>query len=591
MRCGRYARCRTPEAHSPKLEAHPIVHINFNKIRHFLIFIAFITLFVILFFRLFYIQIIRHEALSDLSDKQHKMFIRLEPRRGNIYDRLDRVLAVCLDTPSVYAVPKEIDNKERVAGILAGVLNLDKQEVLEKLARDNYFAWIKRRVGPDAARKIENLRAKGVYLTDESKRFYPGGSLACDALGMTGVDNEGLEGVELYYDSELKGECGWRRSYRDAKKREIVSPEGETLPARDGKSLVLTIDEIIQHIIEKEVENVVNSCRPKSVSVIAMDPATGEVLGLATYPQFNPNDISGVNPDFVRNRAISDSFEPGSVFKIVTASAALEEKIVDFDDEFFCENGAYKIGKRILHDYRPHGRLKFREIIEKSSNIGTVKVADKLGKRRLSAYIKKFSFDSPTGIDLPGEASGIMRDPATWSYVDMTTIPMGQGIAVTPLQLVSAVSVIANGGVLMRPYIVREFLNEEGVPVRKNKPRAMRRVITKKTAGKAKELLEGVVKRGTGKRARLDNFRVCGKTGTAAKVKPKGGYYRNKHIASFIGFAPYDTPRVALAVCVDEPHGKHLGGQVAAPAFKNIMEKILSYMEVERDKGETERTS
>lgn len=499
------------------------MHINFSKTRQLFIFILLTSLFVILFTRLLFIQIIRYKDLSRLADKQHKIFVKLEPQRGNIYDRLGRVLAI--------------------------------------------------------------------YLTSETKRFYPGGKLACQVLGITGIDKKGLEGIEFYHDKELKGEYGWRHSLRDAKRREITSLERDVLPARDGNSLVLTIDQVIQHIIEKEIENIVSLYRPKAVSVVAMNPRTGEILGLANYPWFNPNDFPDININFVRNRAISDSFEPGSVFKIVTASAALEEGVVDFDSEFFCENGSYKIGRRTLHDYRPHGTLKFREIIEKSSNIGTVKVAGKLGKEKLCAYIKRFNFGNPTGIDLPGEAKGIMRDVSKWSYLDMTTIPMGQGIAVTNLQLACAVSVIANEGVLMRPYIVKAFLNEEGAAIKENKPKIARRVISKKNANKVKDLLEGVVKRGTGKRAALDNFRACGKTGTAQKVNPKGGYYKNRYIASFIGFAPYGNPAVSLVICVDEPHGAYLGSRVGAPAFKNIMEKVLSYMEVESDSGEAKKTS
>lgn len=501
------------------------------------------------------------------------------------------MLAIYLDTASFYAVPREIKNKKDVAGTLAKALSISEDALLKKLHKDNYFAWIKRKVDPSAVKSIEALHLVGVYLANEPKRFYPGGKLACHALGITNIDNQGLEGIELYYDTELAGEYGWRRSIRDAKRRELANLGGDALPARDGKSLVLTIDEVIQYIIEEEADAIVNAYRPKAVSIIAMRPGTGEILGLANYPWFNPNEISGLDTDAVRNRAVSDSFEPGSVFKIVTASAALEEKAVDFDSQFFCENGIYKVGKRTLHDYRPHADLSFREIIEKSSNIGTVKVAERLGKDKLSAYIKRFNFGSATGIDLPGEVAGIMRDASGWSYTDMTTIPMGQGIAVTALQLASCVSVIANEGVLMRPYVLGKFLNEKGVPVKEKNPEAIRRVITKETALKVKELLEGVIERGTGRPALLGNFRAGGKTGTAQKVNPNGGYYKDRYIASFIGFAPYDKPEVSLVVCVDEPRGKHFGSQVAAPAFKNIMEKVLSYMEIESDKGEIKKRS
>lgn len=567
------------------------MHINFSKTRQIFVFSAVIFLFTALFARLLYIQIICYEHLSGLADRQHKIFVKLEPQRGTIYDRRKRVLAIYLDTVSLYAVPKEIGDKENTAGILAETFGLDRESVLEKLKKDNYFAWIKRKISSDMAQNAKNLRLKGVYLTSEAKRFYPGGQLACHVLGITGIDNEGLEGIELYYDNELTGEPGWCRSFRDAKKREIVSFEDAALPARDGNNIVLTIDEVIQHIIEKEIRNIIASHRPKAVSIIALEPETGEILGLANYPWFNPNDTSEIDMDSVRNRAVSDSFEPGSIFKIVTASAALEEGVVDFDSEFFCENGAYKVGKRVLHDYRPHGTLKFREIIEESSNIGTVKVAGKLGKENLSEYMKRFNFSKHTGVDLPGEVPGIMRDASGWSYVDMTTIPMGQGIAVTAMQMACAISAIANEGVLMRPYIAKRFLNEEGISVRENKPEVIRRVISRETADKVKELLRGVIQRGTGKKAKLDNFEACGKTGTAEKVNPRGGYYKDKYIASFIGFAPYDRPKVSLVICIDEPRGKHFGSQVAAPAFKNIMDKILPYMELESGRREAKKNS
>ena len=422
------------------------MHINVSKTRQFLIFIAFIALFVALSARLLYIQIIRNKFFKGLAEKQHKTFIKLAPQRGTIYDRVERVLAMYLGAPSVYAVPREIDSDEDVSRTLAKELNVERSVIQKRLAKDNYFAWIKRKITPEGEEKIKKLSIKGVYLTSEGQRFYPGNRLACHVLGITGMDNKGLEGIELYYDKELAGEYGWRRSYRDAKKREIISFQSDALPARNGTNLTITIDEVIQHIIEKEVENLVKTFRPKGVSVIAMDPRTGEVLGLANYPWFNPNDISDIKQGSLRNRAIADSFEPGSVFKIVTASAALEEGVVDFDSKFFCENGSYKIGKRILHDYRPHGMLNFREIIEKSSNIGVAKVAARLGRDKLYEYVERFNFGSVTGIDLPGEASGIVRDVSSWGSVDMTTVPMGQGIAITALQLANAISRIANDG-------------------------------------------------------------------------------------------------------------------------------------------------
>jgi len=556
-----------------------------------LVLIIFCVAFTTLIGRLIHIQIINSKQLSKLAEKQHKLFLRLKPRRGSIYDRQKRVLAMHMDAPSIYAVPKEIVDKEIIAGVLAEKLDIDRIDLAQRLKRDNYFVWVERKVSPETANEIKALGIRGVCLMDEPKRFYPGGKLSCHLLGLTGIDNEGLEGIELYYDRELKGEPGWRLSSRDAKRREVISFQRGFVAAREGKNIVLTIDEVIQHVIEKEIEFLVEKYRPAAVSVIALDPWTGEILGMANFPWFDPNNISGASVSAVRNRAITDCFEPGSVFKIVTASAALEEEIVDFDSEFDCEKGAYRIGKRTLHDHRPYGTLKFSEIIEKSSNIGTVKVAGKLGKKKFAEYVKRFNLGEVTGVDLPGEAAGIVRKSADWLDVDMTTIPMGQGIAVTALQLASCVSVIANDGFLMRPYVVRGFVNEGGADVSENKPKTVRRVISKETARKVKKLLAGVVENGTGKRARLENFTACGKTGTAEKVNPKGGYFKNKYVSSFIGFAPCDKPAVALVVCVDEPVGEHFGSRVAAPAFKRMMEKILPYLKIESDKGEIKKSS
>ena len=567
------------------------MHINFKKTRHFSIFFIFVFLFVLVFTRLIYIQIISSKRFTDIAEKQHRLFVKLKPERGKIYDRLNRVLAINLDTVSIYAVPREMDDKKARAKVLAKEFSVDEKALLKQLERDNYFAWVKRQVEPATAKKAEKLGIEGVYLINEAKRFYPAGALACHALGMTGIDSDGLEGIELYYNRELAGEYGWRRSIRDAKQREVNSSRADVLPARNGNNIVLTIDQVIQHTIESEIADIVKSYRPEAVSIIALDPNTGEILGLANYPYFDPNMPSNIKADSMRNRAVADSFEPGSVFKIFTASAAIEEGVVDFDSIIYCENGAYKVGRRTLHDYRPYGELTFREVIEKSSNIGTAKVAEKLGKDKLAYYIKRFNFNSPTGVDLPGEVQGIMRDVKSWSLSDMTTVPMGQGIAVTAMQLAGGVCAIANGGIFMKPYIVKSLLTSDGEVIKDNKPEQVRRVISKESAAKVGELMNGVVERGTGKGARLSDFRACGKTGTAEKVNPRGGYYKDKYIASFIGFAPYEKPAVVLVVCVDEPRGKYFGGQVAAPAFKHIMDKILSYMGTESDKNEIKKTS
>ncbi len=555
------------------------MHTNFKKKRQLIIFFLFCLAFVCIIFRLHNIQILNYPLFKNKADLQHKILIKLEPERGHIYDTNKRLLALNIDTYSVYAVSKDIIDKEEVASILSPLLNLEKGFLADRLNRDKSFVWLKRKIGDKEAEILGKRKIDGIDLIKETKRFYPNDRLGCHFIGFTGIDNKGLEGLELCYDVFLKGKYGWKNALRDAR-RGLVHSYAEYLPPSDGFDLILTVDEIIQHIIEKEIIDIVKTSSPKCVMIIAMDPYTGEILAMANYPNFNPNHYQNVNPSFFKNICITDSLEPGSVFKIVTASAVLEEGLVDFEDEFFCEKGSYKIGKRILHDYRPYGTLTFREVIEKSSNIGTIKAAGKLGEDKLYSYIKKFGFGSKSEIDLPGEENGILRNVSGWSRVDMTTIPMGQGISCTSLQLVNAISVIANGGMLMKPFIVKRIVDTDNNIVKGFKATPARRVISEETSSKMKQLLRGVIERGTGKRAKLDDYDACGKTGTAQKVDKNGKYSKNKFVASFIGFAPSIKPRVALVVCIDEPKGKYFGGSVAAPAFKNIMQKILKYLEV-----------
>ena len=556
---------------------------DIRKKRQFLIFSVLCLGFLGLILRLYYLQIVNYPTFKKKADQQHKILIRLEPKRGTVYDVRNGILALDIAVDSVYAVARDITDKENTASRLSNILSLDKQFALERLSRDKAFVWIKRKITDEESSKLKEANIEGVYLIKETKRSYPDKSLACQVIGFTDLDNNGMEGVELCYDTFLRGKYGWKSSFRDAKRKNISSYE-EYLPARPGYNVVLTLDEVMQNIVENEIEGIVKEYRPKSVMIIAIKPDTGEVLAMATYPKFDLNYYMKQEKDVFKNRCISDSFEPGSVFKIVTASAVLEEGLVSFDDQFYCEQGNYQIGKRILHDYHAYGTLTFREVIEKSSNIGTVKAAAILGQDKLYTYIKKFGFGSVNGIDLPGEENGIIRPKDTWLPVDMTTLPMGQGISCTALQLVSAISAIANGGNLMKAFIVRRVVDDDGNAIKEFKPRVIRRVISDETASKMREILNGVVERGTGKNARLSGYTACGKTGTAQKVDSSGRYAKDKYVASFIGFAPYNKPAVAVAVCVNEPKGKHFGGSVAAPAFRNIVQKMLNYMEIPKDK-------
>ncbi|NQT22974.1 MAG: penicillin-binding protein, partial [Candidatus Omnitrophica bacterium] len=475
---------------------------------------AFCVCIIAIIARLFYLQIVQYPNLKDKADLQHTTVIQLAANRGIIYDRNNRILASNIGSYSVYAVSKDIDNEEEIAAILSHILNVDEEITKERLGKKKSFVWIKRKISEEELANLRKANIPNIGFIEEPKRFYPNTYLGCHLIGFTDIDLRGIEGIELSYNKYLSGRDGWRRVLRDARGTPVPAL-GECLPPRDGYGLILTVDEFIQHIAEKEIDSIVTTYRPKSVMIIAMDPNTGQILAMANYPRFDSNNYKNTAPEFFKNRCLTDSIEPGSVFKVITASAVLEEGVVSFDDKFDCENGSYKIGNRTLHDYRPYGTLTFREVIEKSSNIGTAKAAEKLGEKKLHSYVRKFGFGSLSGIDMPGEENGIVRDVSKWSYVDMTTVPMGQGISCTALQLANAVSAIANGGMLMRPYIVNKIINKEKNVIKEFSPKAIRKVMSPETASKVKELLYGVVKRGTGKKAGLDGYDACGKTGTA----------------------------------------------------------------------------
>ncbi len=542
------------------------------------VFLFFILFLLFCVGRLFYIQLFRSNFLAVIAKKQHNLFVDLEPRRGTIYDTNLEPLAVNVSVDSLYASPIEISDKEKEAIVkqLAPLLDVSHSFLREKLYRKKYFVWLARKIPPEKSEYIKSLNIKGVGFIKESKRCYPNGYLASHIIGFAGLDNKGLEGLELGYDRYLKGEMGWALFLRDARQKKLNLWEKMVLP-KDGYDLVLTIDEVIQYIAEREIDKAFRENNAKAASIAVIDPYTGAILALVNRPTFDLNQYSVVSKDTKRNRLICDLFEPGSVFKIVTASAALEEKKVSEEDKIFCENGAYKIASHILHDHRPHGWLTFREVIEQSSNIGTSKVAQMLGNDLVYKYIKLFGFGSKLGIDLPGEISGIAKEPRFWSKVSIGTIPMGQEVGVTTLQLAAAISVIANGGQLMRPYVVKEIKDKYGETIKEFNPVVINKTISLDTANRVKKMLIGVVEEGTGKLAKLLGFSAAGKTGTAQKLEPNGTYSHSKFVASFIGFAPVEDPQVAIAVVVDEPHPSYFGGVVAAPVFKNVVNDVLRY--------------
>lgn len=542
----------------------------------FLVFFAFLILCIA---RLLFVQFFRSSYLSGIARKQHNLFVELEPLRGAIYDINLKAQAVNLPADSLYASPNEIPdkNKEAVIRKLLPILNVDYAYLKDRLYRKKSFVWLARKITPLQAEAIKKLNIKGLGFLRESKRIYPNTYLASQIIGFAGLDNTGLEGLEMYYDKYLKGESGWAFFLRDARQKRLDLWEKMVLP-KDGYNVILTIDEVIQYIAERELDKAFRIHHARGAAIVVMDPHTGAILALANRPNFDLNEYARVSKDQIRNRAICDLFEPGSVFKIVTASAALEEKRVTEEDKFFCENGAYRVGPHILHDHTPHGTLTFRQVIEESSNIGTVKVAQMLGPDIVYKYIRLFGFGARLGVDLPGEIPGMLREPRYWSKTSIGAIPIGQEVGVTVLQLVSAISVIANGGQLMKPYIVMEIRDKYAETIKKNSPLMLRKVLSLDTAERIKRILAGAVEEGTGKMARVEGFSAAGKTGTAQKLEANGAYSHNKFIASFIGFAPVEDPIVAIVVMVDEPHPYYFGGVVAAPVFKNVASDTIRYL-------------
>ncbi|MFA5339690.1 MAG: penicillin-binding transpeptidase domain-containing protein [Candidatus Omnitrophota bacterium] len=551
-----------------------------HKTRLNAVFSFFIILLSILLIRVLYLQLARSYSLTLLAKKQHTAAIELQPTRGTIYDRNMRPLAVSLNMESVFADNRVIADKKAAAKRLAQAMGLSEQFVYQRINRDKGFVWIKRKLSPAESARVKALKIKGIDFLKESKRVYPNNSLASQIVGYAGTDNKGLEGLELKDDGYLKGSPGYRATYRDARRREIASFEYEYYPAADGLDLVLTIDDIIQHIAERELDWAVKKFHPIGACIIVMDPNNGDILAMSSRPTYDLNAFQRASAESRRNRAVTDMYEPGSIFKIVTASAALEEKKVGLKDRFFCENGAWSHGGgKVLHDHTGHGWLTFREVIEKSSNIGTVKVALKLGGNNLYTYVRKFGFGDMTGIDLPGEVPGFIRPPSQWSGTSIYAIPMGQEISVTPMQMGCAMSVIANGGKLVKPRVIQAIQDKHGEIIKEFPPAAVRETLSEGTAATMRDILSGVVADGTGKLAQVEGYDVAGKTGTSQKIE-NGAYSHSKFIGSFVGFAPAKDPKIVVVVMLDQPHPQYYGGVVAAPVFSRVVKDTLRYLEI-----------
>ena len=544
--------------------------------------ILFLALLLVIGGRAVQLQVLQGDKLMRLGQRQHLKEWIVLPKRGALFDRTGEPLALSMESQSVYARPRRIDDADKLSRRLAPILKLRVNDVEEKLVAKKPFVWIKRQVSSADAEKIQALNAEGIGMFYEPNRHYPQGQLAGQLIGFVGLDSEGLEGLELKYNDYIRGETGSSVAERDALGRRVLVQGVEGLRIPPGSDLHLTLDTSIQHMAEKELETAILKYRAKAGVVIVVEPFTGEVLALANYPSFDPNSYNKHSPDERRNRAVTDSFEPGSTFKTILAAAALEEGVVGKEDLFYCEMGRYSYAGKIIHDTHPHGWLSFAKILQVSSNIGITKVAEKLKKERFFKYIEKFGFGEPTGIDVPGEVGGLVRRPENWAAIDLATHGFGQGISTTPLQMVMAYAAVANGGFLMRPYVMRRVVGGKGEVLVKNQPYVVRRVISEKTAATLATMLQDVTTEGgTGKMANIDGFSVAGKTGTAQKADPiNGGYAAKKRVASFVGFVPANKPRLVALVLIDEPEVNVYGGVVAAPVFRNVAQGALRHFAV-----------
>lgn len=540
--------------------------------------------------RLVYLQFYRSPWLTDSAIDQRVREIPVEARRGIIYDRNGKPLAVSISTESIYAIPAQVQDAETTAAKMAAILALDQEKLVRNLKRRQAFSWILRKVDAETARKVKELNLPGIGFTQESRRQYLYDNLAAHVLGFAGIDSQGLDGVELAFDSYLKGRPGGIVVEYDARGREIPQAHHRYVAPVEGNDVYLTIDLVLQQIVERELDRVVKDNAPKAVTIIAMDPRTGEILALANRPDYNPNQFAKYSPKLWRNVAISNAYEPGSTFKIVTAAAALKEKVVTPNDRFYDPGFSEVQGRRIrCWKHGGHGSQSFTEVVENSCNTGFVTIGLRLGNERLYDYIEAFGFGKPTGIDLAGEAKGIMIKRSAVKPINIATISIGQSIAVTPVQLLTAVCAAANGGQLLRPQIVHEVRDKSNQVLRAFETDLKKQVLDADTSNVLRGILEGVVEKGSGKNAFVVGGHVAGKTGTAQKVE-NGVYAPGKYIASFAGFAPAADPKIAVLAIIDEPTGLYYGGQIAAPVVGRIMQDALQYLGLKSSSSRTQST-
>lgn len=554
--------------------------------------------------RLFWLQIVDHKSYVERAERQQQRTFEVAPRRGVLYDRNLREMAMTVKVDSIYADPAQIDDKEAAARTLAAIVHTDPtnartsaSEIAARLEAGHNFAWIARRVRPEVADQIRNLKMKGIFFQKEFQRFYPDNDIAAQVLGYVGIDDNGLGGIEQKFDPLLHGMPGLMYTAMDARRQVLGSSEHEPQP---GRNMVLTIDENIQFMAEKALDHAMERTHALNGTIVIQDAHTGQILALAIRPSFNPNDLRHTKPDRLRNHAVSDVYEPGSTFKLVTYASAIDQKVVKPDDMIDCQGGQITLAGRVIHDDKSDrglGVVSITTALARSSDVAAVKVALKLGPDRFYKYIRDFGFGSRSGIELPGETRGLLAPVKHWGGSSIGSIAIGQEVAVTPVQLVTMVSTIANGGVYLPPHILfpgqldgtaqklpgaQPFKAGEDLP--NPLPQGAHRVISTLAAAQMRKMMEDVVLFGTGKPAQLNGYSSAGKTGTAQKIDPATHKYsKSMHIASFAGFAPVNNPVISVAVVIDTPKGDYYGTSVSAPVFAEVAQQVLEYLGVPHD--------
>jgi cell division protein FtsI (penicillin-binding protein 3) len=561
-----------------------------SRTRCVLVCASFIALFSVFSFRLIYLQAMKHDEYAGLAAEKHVYKQIIHAERGAILDANNEVLAHNIPVQTVVADATHLNNRQAIADLVSNELGIPAAQVAEKLSSERRYIVIKREV-PEAQvgalrQKLRDANLRGIYFEHDATRVYPNGSMLCHVIGFTDFDHHGIQGIEASMEEYLHGQDGYRFIEHNRAGQEIVPYRGQERAPRDGYQVHLTIDLSLQNIVENEIDGAMKEYSPQKATIILMRPQTGEILAMANRPDFDLNLRSEAKPEEMKNRAIIDMMEPGSTFKIVAAAAALNERKLRPDSTIFCENGLWNFGGAALHDHRAFSYLSVRDVLVKSSNIGAAKLALSVGDQRFYEYIRRFGFGERTGIELPGEISGVIRPPKAWSKISITRIPMGHEVGVTPLQMTVAMAVIANGGKLVTPRIIKSITTPEGKTISSLSPVVLRQVISPETAREIGDALRGVVSdRGTAAAAAVPGFTIAGKTGTAQKVDPRGGYEQGKYVVSFAGYLPADHPEFVGLVVLDDAHTSkpelNYGGHIAGPIFSRLAEKAARYLDLE----------